>query len=595
MARINEELVLADRFSINLDKYIQKMDMADTATDKLLGSVRRLAGGFAGLKGIQMLVSLSDELTQTTARLERMNDGLQTTNQLTMMVYQSAQRSRGAFRDTADMVAKLGTLAGSAFDSTAEIIAFAEQINKQMALSGTNTQNAQAAMLQLTQAMSSGVLRGDELNSILEQTPMIAQTIAQYMGVTTGEMRNMAAQGQVTAAVVKNAMLQAAAETNAQFEQMPMTWGQVWNSFRNTAIMALNPVLKGVSWLASNIQIVGPLVIGVGAAFAVFQIAANWTKIASVATTIYTGVVNVLSIAFGVLTGNTAAASAAVFTFNSALLASPITWIIMGIALIIGLIYAGVAAYNKATGQSISATGLIVGAIYTLAAVANNVTTFMWNAFANFANFIGNVFHSPVSAVKILFYDMATTVLGFISNIAHGIEDLINKLPGVEVDLTSGIDNLVNDLAGKSAAEKENSGWTEYFQTKDYADLSEQFGKGYDKGSNLFNFGSDFDMSGLGGMAFDQLGTDVGDIKDSTKAIQKSVDMSKEDVKSLLDVATRKYVNNINLTAQTPVINVTGANTGNTPEDRRALAAAIRDIIVEQAASGSVRTTARAF
>lgn len=588
MARINEELVLTDRFSTNLDKYIQKMDMADTATDKLLGSVRRLVGGFAGLKGVQMLVSLSDELTQTTARLDRMNDGLQTTNQLTRMIYQSAQRSRGSFQDTADMVAKLGTLAGSAFDSTAEIIAFAEQVNKQMVLSGTNTQSAQAAMLQLTQAMSSGVLRGDELNSILEQTPMIAQTIAQYMGVTTGEMRNMAAQGQVTAAVVKNAMLQAAAETNAQFEQMPMTWGQVWNSFRNTAIMALNPVLKAVSWLASNIRIIGPLVIGVGAAFAVFQIAA-------VATTIYTGVVNFLSIAFGVLTGNTAAASAAVFTFNSALLASPITWIIMGITLIIGLIYAGVAAYNKATGQSISATGLIVGAIYTLAAVANNVTTFMWNAFANFANFIGNVFHSPVSAVKILFYDMATTVLGFISNIAHGIEDLINKLPGVEVDLTSGIDNLVNDLAGKSAAEKENSGWTEYFQTKDYADLSEQFAKGYDKGSNLFNFGSDFDMDGLGGMAFDQLGADVGDIKDSTKAIQKSVDMSKEDVKSLLDVATRKYVNNINLTAQTPVINVTGANTGNTPEDRRALAAAIRDIIVEQAASGSVRTTARTF
>ena len=588
MARINEELVLTDRFSTNLDKYIQKMDMADTATDKLLGSVRRLVGGFAGLKGVQMLVSLSDELTQTTARLDRMNDGLQTTNQLTRMIYQSAQRSRGSFQDTADMVAKLGTLAGSAFDSTAEIIAFAEQVNKQMVLSGTNTQSAQAAMLQLTQAMSSGVLRGDELNSILEQTPMIAQTIAQYMGVTTGEMRNMAAQGQVTAAVVKNAMLQAAAETNAQFEQMPMTWGQVWNSFRNTAIMALNPVLKAVSWLASNIRIIGPLVIGVGAAFAVFQIAA-------VATTIYTGVVNFLSIAFGVLTGNTAAASAAVFTFNSALLASPITWIIMGITLIIGLIYVGVAAYNKATGQSISATGLIVGAIYTLAAVANNVTTFMWNAFANFANFIGNVFHSPVSAVKILFYDMATTVLGFISNIAHGIEDLINKLPGVEVDLTSGIDNLVNDLAGKSAAEKENSGWTEYFQTKDYADLSEQFAKGYDKGSNLFNFGSDFDMDGLGGMAFDQLGADVGDIKDSTKAIQKSVDMSKEDVKSLLDVATRKYVNNINLTAQTPVINVTGANTGNTPEDRRALAAAIRDIIVEQAASGSVRTTARTF
>lgn len=595
MAKINEELIVTDRFSSTLSRYVNQMETAETATSKLLGAIKQVSGAYIGWRGIKMLMELSDETVQITARLDRMNDGLQSTEQLTNMIYQSAQRSRGAFQGTADMVAKLGTLAGTAFDSTAEIVDFAEVINKQMVLSGTSTQSAQAAMLQLTQAMSSGVLRGDELNSVMEQTPMIAQTIAKYMGVSTGEMRNLAAQGKVTAEIVKNALLQSAEETNDEFEKMPMTWGQVWTSFKNTAIMALNPVLKGVSWLANNIRIIGPLVLGLAGAFVVFQVAANWTKIATVATSVYTGVTTLLSIAFGVLSGNTAAASAEVFTFNSALLASPITWIIMGITLIIGLIYAGVAAYNKATGQSISATGLIVGAIYTLAAGANNVTTFMWNAFANFANFIGNVFNSPVSAVKILFYDMATTVLGFISNIAHGIEDLINKLPGVEVDLTSGIDNLVNDLSEKSAEEKENSGWKEYFQTKDYVDLSDQFAKGYEKGSNLFDFGGGLGGGGNTGLAFDQLTDDVGDIEENTGAIQKSVDMSREDIKSLVDLATRKYINNINLTSQTPVINVTGANTGNTPEDRRALAAAIRDIIVEQAASGSVRTTARAF
>ena len=252
MAAINETLRLRDRFSATFGKYLAQAKRASTATRELTGLMGRVAGAVVSMRGAQQLLSMADAVSQTTARLNRMNDGLQTTAELNNMIYQSAQRSRGAYQDTAGMVAKLGTLAGDAFHSTAETVAFAEQLNKQISLSGASTQGAQAAMLQLTQAMSSGTLRGEELNSILEQTPTIAQAIAKYMGVSIGEMRELASEGQVTANVVKNAMFAAAEETNAAFESMPKTWGQIWTGMKNDALMAFQPVLQKISELANS-------------------------------------------------------------------------------------------------------------------------------------------------------------------------------------------------------------------------------------------------------------------------------------------------------------------------------------------------------
>nr|DAO24611.1 MAG TPA: Tail tape measure [Caudoviricetes sp.] len=532
-------------------------------------------------------------MTSITARLDMMNDGLQTTEELNRMIYESAQRSRGSYQQTANLVAKLGTLAGDAFSSNREIIAFAEQLNKQMALSGTTTQEAQAAMLQLTQGLASGTLRGEELNSVLEQTPMIAQSIAKYMGVNTGEMRELASEGAITAGVVKSAMFAMADEINAKFEQMPMTWGQVWTSMQNTAIQALQPVLNAVNWLANNLSIIGPIVAGLAASFVVFQVAAHWTQIAAAAAGAYHFVVNLLTIGFGVLRGSTAAASAAVMTFNSALFASPITWIIMLVGVLIGLLYAGVAAFNKLTGSSVSATGIITGTLATLAAfVFNSVLVPIQRGFASFANFLGNVFDNPVASVKLLFYDMALTVLGFIQNVAQGLENLINKIPGVEVNLTSGIDILYNKIAQGAQTIRSESGWKEYIKAWDYKDLADAFSGGYNWGSNLFSGSSQTS-------ALDYTNTptysQVSGIADSVKGIEKSVNMSEEDIKALVDVAERRYVNNINLTAQTPVITINGANTGRTAADRQNLANAIRDILIEQVSSGSARTTARAF
>lgn len=615
MATIQDTLVLNDQYSPALNNYIQSLLRAQNAanqnqnanrrfadsaseaarsTSSFASSLRNLAGAYLGVRGLSSLFNLSDTMTQNTARLDMMNDGLQTTAELNRMIYESAQRSRGSYQATADMVSKLGNLAGEAFSSNKELVAFAEQLNKQITLSGASTQAADAAMLQLTQAMSSGVLRGEELNSILEQTPTIAKTIADYMGVSTGQMREMASEGQVTAEVVKNALLGAADEINAKFEQMPMTWGQVWTSFKNTAIMAVQPVLTAINWMANNIQIIGPLVLGAAGAFAVFQIAAHWTTIATAATAAYHFVVNLLTIGYGVLTGSAGAASAAVFTFNSALLASPITWVVMGVMLLVGALYAGVAAYNKLTDSSVSATGIIAGAFYVLGSFVLNSTIIpLQRGFASFANFIGNVFNDPVTAVKVLFYDMSITVIGYIQSLVGGIEDLINAIPGVEVNLTSGIDSLYNRLQSSRQAAISAGSYKEYITPWEYKDLGTSFANGYKWGSNLNLFsGENYALGNYDSVpTYDQ----VSGIADSVSGIEKSVSMMDEDLQSLVDIAARRYVNNINLTSQAPVINITGQNTGNTPADRQNLANALRDILVQQVAAGSVQTTAKTF
>lgn len=563
------------------EKFATNSRAARTASSSLTATARNLAGAFLGMQSIQWLVGTSDQLTQINARLQLMTGSAEAAAEANDMIYAAAMRSRGAYADMANMVTQLGTVAGNSFGDTGELVAFAEQLQKQMAISGASGQSAAAAMTQLTQALASGVLRGDELNSVLEQTPMVAKTIADYMGVSTGQMRELASEGAVTADVVKNAILGAAEETNAAFEQMPMTWGQVWTLMQNVAIRALNPVLSGINFLANNAEIIGPIVLGLGAAFGVFLLAANWVNITTGATNILAGAQRML--------GNVMAT-----TWGPPLIA---------IILIITAIYALVAAVNYFTGSSVSATGIIAGAFLTLFAFIANGAILGINAFAAFGNFVGNVFNDPVAAVKILFLDMATTALGYISNVAHGIEDLINAIPGVEVSITGGIDGLYNRVQGAASQAKSEAEWVEYFKPQEYIDLGGAFQTGYNAGANfdpfggLLGAGGEYDLSQYttGNSPYDEIAGTLDDISGSVKNIDKTVSLSDEDIKALVDVAERRYVNNINLTSQAPVINVSGQNTGRTAQDRRALAEAIQRILLEESASGSVRSTSMAY
>lgn len=568
----------------------RQADNAGNSIGGLMGKVKGLVASYVGLQTLTGLVNLSDTFTQTTARIDLMNDGLQTTQELTQMIYQSAQNSRGAFDTTAAMVSKLGTLAGNAFNSSQEIVAFAEQLNKQMAISGTSVQEGQAAMLQLTQAMASGVLRGEELNSLLEQTPMIAQTIAQYLGVSTGEMKNMASEGLVTAEIVKNAMFWAADETNRKFEQMPMTWAQVWQSFKNTATMALQPVLNGINWLANNIDIVAPLVLGLAGAFAVFLIAANWVNICTAATT---------------LLANVQAMAAAVT-------ATAWGWPLIVIVALIGIFVAAVAAVNHFAGTSISAFGVITGAISVAVAFIGNIFVavynliidgiiFVLNGFIGFANVLATLFNDPARAIVEVFSGMADAVLSILQSIASAIDAVFgSNLASAVSGWRDGLSGWVNESYGDLTVVAEPFNPEDYHL--DRFSYGDAWNKGYDWGSN-FSIG---DALGLGNIPdisvptyspasdlLGDIGKNTGKTAGNTSALKDAVDMTNEDLKMLVDMAERQYVAQVNLTAQSPVINITGQNTGNTADDRAAMADAIKRVLLEQRASGTYRAYAR--
>lgn len=572
-AAFKDQADAAEKASKSTKELSDNQKNAISSADALASAVKRLAASYLSIQGLKKAVDLSDGLVSTRARLDRMNDGLQTTQQLETMIYQSAQRSRGNFMDTMGLVSQLGTMAGSAFGNTKEIVQFAEQLNKQLALSGASGQAAQAAILQLEQGLASGVLRGDELNSVMEQAPAIARAIADYLQVDMGKLREMGQQGQLTAAVVKNAMFAAAAETNAEFSKTPMTWAQVWTVASNAAIRALDPLLAAINWVANNIQTVVPIVISLGTAFGVLLIAANWTNILAFASE---------------------KAAAAQAFLNAVMAANPAALAAAAVLVLVAALYAGVAVMNHFAGTSVSATGIITGAFAVMGAfVFNSVLVPLQNGFAMLANFVGNVFTNPVAAVKVLFYDMAITVLQYMQNIASAVEGLINMIPGVTVDLTSGLGGWITDLAKKRSNEIQNSGYTEYVKPWENMDLGSAYTRGYDWGSNL-SLGNLFGPGGLGDLGVPQaadvnsLLNNVGAIKNNTGKIAKTVDLSDEQLKMMVDIAERKFVNNINLTSQAPVITVQGQNTGNTEADRQSLADLLGDLIMERVQSGSV-------
>lgn len=568
--------------AVQMQELAGKMTQTNSRGTSLLGTIRNLAGTFLGMQSVRWLVNTSDQLTSINARLRLMTGSAEAAAAAQEEIYQAAMRSRGAYADMADFVSQLGTVAGNAFTGTDELVAFAEQIQKQMAISGASGASAQAALVQLTQGLASGTLRGEELNSVLEQTPMIAQTIAEYMGVTTGEMRELASEGKVTAEVVKNAMLGAAEETNAQFEQMPMTWAQVWTMFQNVAIQALNPVLDAISWLANNIDLVGPIVLGLGAAFGVFLLAANWTNICTAATTALTTAQEMLR----------------------AVMATTWGLPLIIIALVIGAIYAVTAAVNHFAGTSVSATGIIAGAVLTVAAIIGNTVIGLLNGIIQA---VWSIFVTPF--LGIIEWVLNVTNGGF-DSFGGAVANLIGNIISWFLDLGKVVTKIIDAIfgtnwtAGLTSLQDSVLKWGKNENaitldrnapTIDYRfNYGDAWNTGYNWGANLFSGnGNDAVGAALSGVPYDELSGQLGDIAGSVGSIEKSVKMSDEDIKSLVDVAERRYVNNVNLTAQTPVITVNGANTGRTAADRQSLANAIRDILIEQTASGSTRSTAR--
>ncbi len=249
LTRIEQKIGKADE---QQRRFNEDIDKGANSTNNLLGSVKKLAGAYMGLKTIGGLGSLSDQMTNTNARLAMINDGQLSDGGLNKMIFQSAERSRASYLDTAQIVSRIGMNAGSAFGSTREIVSFAEQLNKKFIIAGASTQEMSSALLQLTQGLGSGVLRGEELNAVFESAPNIIKSIADYLDVDIGKIRGMASEGMLTADIVKNSLLAASAETNAQFEKMPYTLGQIFTSIKNNAVMIFGAIQKKIEDTVSS-------------------------------------------------------------------------------------------------------------------------------------------------------------------------------------------------------------------------------------------------------------------------------------------------------------------------------------------------------
>lgn len=546
-------------------RFNREIEEGTNEANSLMQTIKEAVAAYATIQTLSAALNLSDQLTSTTARMNLMNDGLQTTQDLQNMIYLSAERARGSYQATADAVSKLGLMAGDAFGSSQEIIAFMEQVNKQFTIAGTEAAGVDAAMLQLTQAMASGVLRGEELNSIFEQAPTIIQTIADYLDVPIGSIREMAAEGQITADIVKSAMFAAADETNAKFESMPKTFSQIWTSFQNTALMAFQPVLQrmneianseafqtfvnnaieGLSMVAGialeifdllvgvagvvadNWSWLSPIIYGVAAALAVYYGWLLLTKGAEMAMAAVHGIVavakGIMAAATMLVTGATWAETTAQYGLNAAMYACPIVWIIILIIALIALFYAAVAAVNKFAGTSVSATGIICGAFMVALAFIGNIFVALWNLVvdvfvliynlvATVANFIGNVFTDPIGAICRLFFDLADTVLGILQALASAIDAIFgSNLAGSVQGWRDSLGGWVDDTFGKGEevmakmnADDMKLGRFEYGEAWD---AGYSFGEGIDQSIANFDPSSLFDTNVPGADDYANLGS----------------------------------------------------------------------------------------
>lgn len=496
-------------------RFNQEVSAGTQQANELTNTIKRAVAAYVSIQTVGKALNISDELVQTTSRLNMMNDGVQTTAELVNMVYAAAQDARGSFSQMADVVARFGNNAKDAFSSSEEVVAFADLIQKQMTIAGASTQEAANAELQLSQALGSGVLRGDELNSIFEQAPNLIQNIADYLDVPIGKIREMAADGELSADVVKAAIFSAADDINSKFNEMPMTWGQIWQSMQNTALIAFQPVLQRLNdlanseafqtfiqgaieamatlanillnifelvgtvggFIADNWSVISPIIYGVIAALAVYAAYLGIVKGIEIASAAATAIHSVaMSAKIGVmaaLTGQTMAATAAQMGYNGALYACPVVWIIVLIIALIAVIMAVCSAIAKMTGIANSGFGVITGGVNVviqffknLGLTVANIALGIGNAIAALASNIMTTFHNAICSVQSWFYNLLSTALSVI----EGICSALNKLPFVEFDY-SGISSAADDYAAKASEAAGNK--------EDYQSISDAFNEGF--------------------------------------------------------------------------------------------------------------------
>ena len=546
-AGFDKATTAANRASAQVDKFNQKQKQAEKEGEGVVNVWGRVKGAIVSALAaisVQKIIDLADGMTTTRARLDLMNDGLQTTAELQDMIMASANRSRAAYQTTADSISKMGIMAKDAFGSNAELIQFTELINKQFTIAGTSAAEIDAAMLQLTQAMSSGVLRGEELNSVFEQAPTIIQTIADYLGVPIGQIRSMAAEGQITSTIVKNAMLASADEINAKFEQMPMTFAQVWTIAKNIALEAFGPVIQaigqGAQWIYENWSTIALIFWGLAAAALAY------------------------AVALGIQTAATWIADGAAKAFFTTLLTNPLFWIALAVGVVIAALYKMIQAVGGVKNAwEICKAALVVA--WTALKVAFFAT---YNWLANLIDKLKLCWQRAGVAIANFMGDMKVNVLTILQNMINGAIDIINKfigvlnkIPGVNIEAIEKVTfateaAMENEAAKQSRADALNKYESDikaaqaerdatYSAAKqELADATKNLSDTYKNAkaeaaqNNTDSATTDWNIDGGTG--------DVGNVDKvgSVGSIESDVNIADEDLKFLRDVAEMRYVQN---------------------------------------------------
>ena len=681
--RVENEIQQVNNSTQNLQRPVQtigqafsKWQAAIITANQALGLVR------SAIESINSGMQIVDKYNTLNSRVALVNDGLQTQAELQDKIFQAAQRSFATYESVADTVAKLNLLAGDAFKSNDESIKFAEIMNKSFAVAGTEAGQMSAALLQMNQALASGKLQGDEYRSIIENAPLIANAIADYMGKSRAEMKDLSSQGAITSDIIKAAVFKAGDDIEKKFQAMPVSFGQAMNIIQNEAIRTFEPIFKMISdginsngWkgfastvsgviseVAGQLQywmtlvqgiisspgfqqftqmlvnsfaavmvalewtitgmlkvaneffyvwpLIEPVVLGVVAALTLYNGAlmasAAWTVISSGVMAAYNAAQTLVSIGYGVLTGSTAAASAAQFVYNSALLACPLTWIVLAIIAVIAVIYLAVAAFNRLAGESVSATGIIVGTVFAAAA-------FIWNIVAGVINaIIGYIWTFADVAIGIIewflnaanggfnsFGDAVANLIGNIIswflNLGQVVTKIIDAIFGT--DWTGGLESLKgavlawgkndNSITLERPAAPELERW----------DYGNAFDQGYGIGDSIGNW-NPFEMpempeipempkpetSNGAAQAARDAAKSTGDLnekaggKNGGVKTKGEVEITDEDIKLLKDVAAVEWVNKF--TTLKPEMTVTFGDVRETA-DTGQLVAALEEILTD--------------